>query len=59
MTFKEDSSRIRKCNAPAILTGIRHLCMNLFQKEPSKTSLNKKRLKAAWSDTFRSKVLLA
>ncbi len=59
VTFKADLSRIRKGNAPAIPTGIRHLCMNLFQKEPSKTSLNKKRLTAAWSDTFRSKVLLA
>ncbi|MGH6820607.1 MAG: hypothetical protein ACREDU_07070 [Methylocella sp.] len=51
-------SRIRQDNATAILTGICHLGMNLFQKECSKTSLNKKRLKAAWSDAFRSKVLL-
>jgi hypothetical protein len=28
--FKEDESRIRKGNAPAIMTAILHLCMNLF-----------------------------
>ncbi|MGH8557430.1 MAG: hypothetical protein ACRESZ_08210 [Methylococcales bacterium] len=41
------------------MTGARHLCMNLRQKEGTKISLNKKRLKAAWSDYFRSKGLLA
>jgi hypothetical protein len=33
--------------------------MNLFQKEPSTLSLKKKRLKAAWNDDFRGKVLFA
>jgi predicted transposase YbfD/YdcC len=27
--FGEDASRIRKGNAPAIMTAIRHLCLNL------------------------------
>jgi predicted transposase YbfD/YdcC len=57
--FREDESRIRKGNAPAIMTAIRHLCVNLFQKEPSNLSLKKKRLKAAWNDDFRGKVLFA
>jgi predicted transposase YbfD/YdcC len=59
VVFREDDSRIRKGNAPAIMTAIRHLCVNLFQKEPSNLSLKKKRLKAAWNDDFRGKVLFA
>jgi hypothetical protein len=35
------------------------VCVNLFQKEPSNLSLKKKRLKAAWNDDFRGKVLFA
>ncbi len=59
VVLREDASRIRKGNAPAIMASIRHLCLNLFMKEPSKLSLKKKRLKAAWDDCFRSKVLFA
>jgi predicted transposase YbfD/YdcC len=59
VVFKEDASRIRKGFAPAIMTSIRHLCINLFQKEGSKASLNRKRMLAAWDDDFRRKVLLA
>ena len=59
VVFREDESRIRKGNAPAIMTAIRHLCVNLFQKEPSNLSLKKKHLKAAWNDDFRGKVLFA
>jgi predicted transposase YbfD/YdcC len=59
VVFREDESRIRKGNAPAITTAIRYLCVNLFQKEPSHLSLKKKRLKAAWNDDFRGKVLFA
>jgi predicted transposase YbfD/YdcC len=36
VVFNEDASRIRKGNAPAIMTTIRHLCMNLFEQEPSR-----------------------
>lgn len=59
VVFKEDESRIRKGFAPAIMTGIRHVCINLFQKAGSKLSLNLQRCKAAWDDTFRANVLLA
>ena len=53
----EDASRIRKGDAPAILTSIRHLCMNLFEQEPSKLRLAQKRRKAAWDDDYRAKVV--
>ncbi|MEE4378180.1 MAG: hypothetical protein V2J55_11825 [Candidatus Competibacteraceae bacterium] len=38
---------------------IRHLCINLFEREGSKLSLPKKQHKAAWQDEFRAKVLFA
>lgn len=57
VVFGEDASRIRKGNAPAIMTSIRHLCMNLFEQEPSSLRLSKKRRKAAWNDDYRAKVV--
>ena len=57
VVFAEDASRIRKGNAPAIMTTIRHLCMNLFEQEPSSMRLSKKRRKAAWNDDYRAKVV--
>jgi hypothetical protein len=59
VSFNEDASRIRKGNAPAIMTTLRHLCLNLFQREPSALSLAKKRRKAAWNDDYRAKALFA
>jgi len=53
----EDASRIRTGHAPAILTSICHLCMNLFEQEPSKLRLAQKRRKAAWNDDYRAKVV--
>jgi len=55
VVFGEDASRIRKGNAPAIMTSIRHLCMNLF--EHSLLRLSKQRRKAAWNDNYRAKIL--
>ena len=55
--FGEDASRIRKGNAPAIMTTIRHLSMNLFEQEPSNLRLSQKRRKAAWNDDYRAKVV--
>ena len=55
--FREDATRIRKGNAPAILTSIRHLCMNLLEQEPSKQRLSKKLRKATWNDDYRAKVV--
>lgn len=57
VVFREDASRIRKGNAPAIMTAIRHLCMNLFEREPSSLRLAQKRRQAAWDDEYRAKVV--
>ncbi len=59
VVFGEDASRIRKDNGPAIMTSIRHLCMNLFETEASSLSLAKKRRKAAWNDDYRAKVIFS
>ncbi len=55
--FREDASRIRKANAPAIMTAIRHLSLNLLDREPSKLRMSQKRRKAAWNDNYRAKVV--
>lgn len=57
--FGDDASRIRKGNGPEIITTLRHLCVNLFDREPSKLSLAKKRRKAAWNDDYRAKVIFS
>ncbi len=57
VTFREDESRIRKGNAPTIMTTLRHICLNLFQKQVSKLSVKKQRYKSALNDDFRAKVL--
>lgn len=59
VTFREDESRIRTGNAPAIMSMMRHICLNLLQKESSQLSMKKKRLKAAWNDDFRYKLLVS
>ena len=57
MTFREDESRIRKGNAPAIMTTIRHICLNLFQKHGLKLSTKKLRYRAVLNDDFLANVL--
>jgi predicted transposase YbfD/YdcC len=59
VTFNEDASRIRKGQAPAMMTSIRHLCLNLFEREGSAISLAKKRRQAAWDDNYRANVLFS
>lgn len=55
--FREDASRIRKGNAPAILTIARHLCLGLFDADLTPASLAKKRRRSAWSDNYRAKLV--
>ena len=57
VVYDEDANRIRKGNVPAIMTSIRHLCMDLFEQEPSSMRLSNKRRKAAWNDDYRAKVV--
>lgn len=57
VAMREDESRIRKDNSPALFAMLRHLSINLFEKTSSKQSLKQKRFKAALSDDFRQQVV--
>lgn len=53
----DDACTIRQGNRPVIMTTMKQLCLNLFEQEPSKLSLAKKRRKASWNDNFRATVV--
>jgi len=55
--MREDDSRIRKDNSPAILAMVRYKSLNLFEQVPSKPGLKQKQFKAALSDDFREEVV--
>ncbi len=55
--FGEDASRIRKSQAPAITTSVRHFYTNLFEQEGSTLSLAKKHRNASWNDDCRAKLV--
>lgn len=57
IVFREDDGRVRKGNAPAIMAAIHPICLNLFQKEPSKAGAKKKINRVAWGNDYRAKLL--
>lgn len=57
VVMREDDCRIRIGNAPTIFSTLRHICLNLFQIEPSKLSLKRKRMKSALNDDYRANVV--
>ena len=58
VAFREDESRVRIGHAAENLAVLRHLALNLLRREPSvKLGVKAKRLKAAWDDAYRLKVL--
>jgi hypothetical protein len=58
VVFSEDTSRVRKGNASAIMTSIRHLCLNLFQRNSPSLRLSQEGHKNAWGDNYRAKLVL-
>jgi predicted transposase YbfD/YdcC len=52
MVFRDDECRIRKDNAPANFSTIKHMASNLLRRAPGKDSLRVKRKMAAWDDSF-------
>ena len=59
MTFRDDECRIRKKNAPANFTTVKHMATNLLRKAPGKHSLKSKRHMAAWDDAFLMQAIRA
>jgi predicted transposase YbfD/YdcC len=59
MTFREDESRIRKDNAPANASILKHMAFNMLKKTPSRRSIRLKRKSAGWDNEFLESVLRA
>jgi predicted transposase YbfD/YdcC len=58
IAFNEDRSRVRKDHAPANLTVLRHMAVNLLKQETSaKGGIKAKRLQAGWNEDYLLKVL--
>lgn len=58
VVMNEDQQRNRSDNGPHNLAVLRHMALNVMQKDTSKGSLRGKRKRAAWDDTYL-KALLA
>jgi predicted transposase YbfD/YdcC len=52
VVFQEDACRTRKDHGPANLAVVRKIALNLLRANHAKKSLNMKRLRAGWDDTF-------
>ena len=57
MVFRDDECRIRKDNAPANFTTIKHMASNLLRRAPGKDSMRVKRHVAAWDDDFLASLI--
>jgi len=58
VVMREDDCQIKKDNSPAVMAMVRHLTLNLFEKNiTAKLSLKQKRFKAALSDDFREQAI--
>ena len=57
--FQHDECRIRKANAPANFTTIKHIASNLLRRAEGKKSLRVKRRLAAWDDRYLASLITA
>ena len=57
MVFRDDECRIRKHNAPANFTTVKHMASNLLRQPPGTDSLRVKRKVAAWDDDYLAAIL--
>jgi len=58
ITFDEDSNRTRKGYSVANLATIRHIALNLINKEKiSKVGVKIKRLKAGWDNDYLLRII--
>lgn len=59
MTFKEDSSRIRRGNAAEVMNALRKVALNVVKNDTTRKASMKRKLKmAALDDNFRAELLL-
>ena len=59
MVFRDDECRIRKRNAPANFTTVKHIASNLLRAAAGKESMRLKRHMAAWDEDFLTQVIAA
>ncbi len=57
VVMNEDQDRSRLGHAPQNLAVLRHMALNVMQKDPTKASLRGKFKRAGWDDTYLSKLL--
>ena len=57
MVFRDDECRIRKHNAPANFSTVKHMASNLLRQAPGTDSLRVKRKVAAWDDDYLAAIL--
>jgi len=57
VTMNEDQARTRKDHGPQNIALLRRLALNLAKLEGSKESMKGKRMRAAWDDTFLTRLL--
>jgi predicted transposase YbfD/YdcC len=57
MSFRDDESRVRTDNAPAIFAAMKHITANLLRLAPGKDSINLKRKTANWDDKYLEAVI--
>jgi predicted transposase YbfD/YdcC len=57
MVFRDDECRIRKMNAPANFTTLKHMASNLLRRAPGNDSLRVKRRVAAWDEDFLASLI--
>ncbi len=57
VTMNEDQDRTRLDNGPQNLAVLRHMALNVMQKDKSKNSLRGRFLKAGWDDRYMAQLL--
>lgn len=57
MVFRDDECRVRTDHAPANLTTIKHMALNLIRRAPGKDSIRLRRKVAAWDDDFLAAII--
>ena len=58
VAFREDDSRIRSGYAPENMAVLRHMAVNMLKQDSSvKGGIKNKRLRCAWDDRYREKIL--
>ncbi len=55
--FQNDECRIRKDNAPANFTTVKHMASNLLRQTPGTDSLRVKRKVAVWNDDYIAEII--